>query len=70
MTIKPVPSRLTALSLNELKFVHALAEILDRSKFTNQTIARAATALGEERRSRLWRASALRTRSTEAAVEL
>jgi hypothetical protein len=58
-----VPSRPTTLSLNELKLVHDLAVILDCSKFTNQTVARAAVALGEERRSRLWRASALKIRA-------
>jgi hypothetical protein len=68
--IKPAPSRLTNLSLNELKFVHGLAEILDRSKFTNETVTKAAVALGDERRSRLWRASALRRQSTEAAMAL
>ena len=58
--INAVPSRPTAFSLNELKLVHDIAVILDRSKFTNQTVAREAVALGEERRSRLWRTSALK----------
>ena len=58
--INAVPFSLNALSLNELKLVHDFAVIIDRSKFTSQTVAREAVALGEERRSRLWRASALK----------
>jgi hypothetical protein len=61
--INVVPPRLTALSINELKLVHDIAVILDHSKFTNQTVAREAVALNEERQSRLWRASVLKIQS-------
>ena len=61
--INTVPSRPTTLSLNELKLVHDLAVILDRSKFTSRTVAREAVALSEERRSRLLRASVLKIQS-------
>ena len=50
-------------ALNELKFVHDIAVILDGSKFTNGTVAQAAVALGEERRSSLLRAKVFKIHS-------
>ena len=57
---KTVSPLLKALPLNELKFVHDIAVILDGSKFTNGTVTQAAVALGEERRSNRWLAKFLK----------
>ena len=58
--VNAVPSWLSTLSDEDLKLMHDLAVILDRSKFTNKEVARAAVALGEERHNRLWRSNVLR----------
>jgi hypothetical protein len=61
---KAVSPLMKSLPLNELKFVHDIAVILDGSKFTNRTVAQAAVALGEERRSSQWRAKVFEIQST------